>query len=281
MPSFTNQASLLYNNTVTNSNVVVGNLIETLSVTKNALINTYSRGDSITYVVAVTNSGTSAYNDITLTDDLGAYSFDTVTLVPLTYIEGSLQFYLNGVLQPAPSVSLTDGLVITGIDVPAGGTALFVYQTEANEFAPLDVEGAVTNTVTVTGATVTESVTASETVSPETEASLSISKAICPATVTENGQITYTFVIQNTGNTPTVATDNLTLTDTFDPILQNIVVTYNDELLTPGTDYTYINGVFTVLNGVISVPAATYTRTSSGNLIVDPGVSVITVTGTI
>ncbi len=281
MPLFTNQASLSYNDTVTNSNIVTGNLIEALTATKNAVVDTYTRGDSVTYVVTVVNSGTTAYNGLTLTDNLGAYTSGTNTLVPLTYVNGSLLYYLNGVLQPTPSVTAGNELTVSGINIAPGGTALFVYQAEANGFAPLGTGASITNVVTVSGETVTDNVTATETVTPESSAELSISKAICPAVVSENGQLTYTFVIQNTGNTGTVATDNLVVTDTFDPVLRNITVTYNDTVLTPGTDYTYVNGTFTTVNGVISVPAATYTQDSDGTWVINPGVSVITVTGTV
>ena len=39
-------------------------------------------------------------------------------------------------------------------------------------------------------------------------ADLTVSKAICPATVTESGQLTYTFVLQNFGNTAHTGTTN-------------------------------------------------------------------------
>lgn len=280
MAIFTNQASLSYNNTVTNSNVVVGNVVETLEITKRAVVDTYSLGDSITYVVTVVNSGSTAYNTLTLTDDLGAYTSAT-TLVPLTYEDGSLLFYIDGVLQPTPSVTVDNGLVVTGINLPAGSSATFVYQVNANSFAPLDVGSSIVNTVELTGDSLTEPLTASATVTPDTEARLSISKSLCPATVSENGQLTYTFVIQNTGNTATASTDELIVTDTFDPILNNISVTYNGDTLTAGTDYTYSNGTFTTVNGVVSVPAATFTQSTDGTWVIDPGVSVITVTGTL
>ena len=281
MATFTNQASLSYNNTVTNSNVVVGNIVETLEITKRAVVDTYSLGDSIAYVVTVVNSGATAYNSLVLSDDLGAYSFGQNTLYPLTYEDGSLSFYLNGVLQSTPTVTLDNGLVISGINIPADSSATFVYQVRTNGFAPLDTSSSIVNTATLTGDAISEPLTASETVTPDTEARLSISKALSPVTVAENGQLTYTFVIQNTGNTATAATDNLIITDTFDPILQNITVTYNGDTLAQGTDYTYTNGTFTTVNGVISVPAATYSQSPDGTWVVNPGVSVITVTGTV
>lgn len=280
MAIFTNRASLSYNNTVTNSNVVVGNVVETLEITKRAVVSTYALGDSITYVVTVVNSGAVAYNTLTLTDNLGAYS-SAPTLIPLTYVEGSLLFYVDGVLQPTPVVTTGNGLVVTGFNIPAGSSATFVYQVNANSFAPLDVGSSIVNLAELTGDSITEPLTASATVTPDARPRLSISKSLSPATVSENGQLTYTFVIQNTGNTPTAATDDLVVTDTFDPILNNISVTYNGDTLTLGTDYTYTNGTFATVNGVITVPAATYYQAPDGTWITDPGVSVITVTGTI
>ncbi|MBQ7897392.1 MAG: hypothetical protein IJ323_03105 [Clostridia bacterium] len=282
MPAFTNQATLTFNDTQTNSNIVTGNITEALSASKNAVVSTYTRGDTITYVINIVNSSQVAYNALALNDDLGAYPFGTGTLTPLTYIEGSLNYYVNGVLQPTPAVTTDDGLTVSGINVPAGGNALIIYEAEANSFAPLGVGDSITNTATISGEALIEPITVTETVTPEASPQLSITKSLSPTTVFENGEITYTFVIQNTGNTPTVATDSLTVTDTFDPILRNITVTYNGEALTEGTDYTYENGVFTTVNGVITVPAATYTRDpATGNLVITPGVSVLTVTGTV
>ena len=114
-------------------------------------------------------------------------------------------------------------------------------------------------------------------------AELSISKALSPTTVTENGQITYTFVISNTGNTEATATGNVVVTDTFAPILRNIAVTYNGTAWTEGTNYTYnaATGVFTTLAGQITVPAATFTQNTDGTFTVTPGTATLVITGTV
>ena len=283
MAIFTNRASLSYNNTVTNSNVVVGNVVETLEITKRAVVSTYALGDSITYVVTVVNSGAVAYNTLTLTDNLGAYS-SAPTLIPLTYVEGSLLFYVDGVLQPTPVVTTGNGLVVTGFNIPAGGSATFVYQVNANSFAPLDVGSGIVNLAELTGDSITEPLTASATVTPDARPRLSISKSLSPATVSENGELTYTFVIQNVGNTPAVATDNVGITDQFNPILTDLLVTFNDVTWTEGTNYTYLEttGIFATVPGQMTIPAATYTQDAiTGEWIVEPGVSVLTVTGTV
>ena len=91
MPQFFNQAQLSYNGSVINSNIAAGELVETLSVTKTAVADSYSRSDNVTYVVSIVNSGTAAFSSVTVTDDLGGYIYGGETLYPLTYTEGSLR----------------------------------------------------------------------------------------------------------------------------------------------------------------------------------------------
>ena len=187
MAIFTNQATLTYNGNVINSNITTGEILEVLSATKTAVIATYSQNSEITYVIQIVNTGTIAFTGLVITDDLGAYTFDTATLVPLDYVEGSVRYYSNGVLQPAPAVTVGDNLVISGITVPAGGVVTIIYVTDANQFAPLGLEDSITNTATINGGGITE-VTVTETVTPESGARLTISKSMCPPVVTENGQ---------------------------------------------------------------------------------------------
>ena len=99
MAQFTNQAQLSYNNSVANSNVAVGEILEVLSATKTALVETYESEDTVTYVVTITNSGTLPYVNLTFQDNLGGYLFGTAMVYPLDYVDGSLRYYVNGTLQ--------------------------------------------------------------------------------------------------------------------------------------------------------------------------------------
>jgi hypothetical protein len=113
---------------------------------------------------------------------------------------------------------------------------------------------------------------------------LTIAKAVCPQSVTCAGEITYTVIIQNLGNTPVVATDDLIVNDTFNPILNNITVTLDGTALAEGAGYTYnvATGEFATLPGTVTVPAASFTRDpATGIISTTPGVAVITVTGTL
>lgn len=284
MAEFTNQASLIYNDTIANSNVVVGNLVQPLAVEKTAVSDSYDPDCTVTYVVSLTNSSAVAYTGLTLTDDLGAYTMDTRRLVPLSYVDGSIKYYVNGVLQTAPTITAGDSLSVSGVNVPANGNAMIIYEARPTVYAPLDAEASVTNAVTVTGDGIAEPISASEAINAAAGAILSISKSISPATVAANGQITYTFVIQNTGNTAADAALGAVVTDTFAPVLKNLTAAFNKTALTADKDYTYdqATGVFTTTPGTITVPAAEYTRDeTTGAVQISPAISVLTVTGTV
>ncbi len=284
MATFTNQARLTYTGGSAASNITVGELVEVLTASKTAVVPNYERDGTVTYIITLTNSGTTALTNLTVTDDLGGYAFGTGTLYPLTYTAGSVRYYQNGVLQTAPTVTAGPPLTITGITVPAGGDVTLAYEATATEFAPLATESTVVNTATITGAGLLDPVTATETVSPLSAARLTINKALSPTTVTENGRLTYTFTIQNTGSTAADAAANAVITDTFDPRLQDLTVTLNGTALTAPTQYTYdaATGLFSTVAGVITVPAATITQdAATGAYSVVPGTATLTVTGTV
>ena len=160
---------------------------------------------------------------------------------------------------------------------------MIVYQAQVNAFAPPLSGSTITNTVTITGGGLTAPVTATETVTVAVGPAISITKTITPAQVADNGRVTYTFLIQNSGNEALVATDDAVITDTFDPILTDLVVTLNGAPLALGTGYTYdeTTGQFATVPGVITVPAATFTQDPTGAYTAAPGLTTLIVTGTI
>lgn len=284
MATFFNQATLSYNDTVTNSNIVTGELVEVLTATKTAVSDNYSAGETVTYLVSIVNSGAFPFTGVTVTDDLGAYAFGTGTVTPLTYIDGSVRYFVNGDTAAAPAVTAGPPLVISGITVPAGGNVLVAYEARVNGFAPPEAGGEITNTAVVTGAGLTNPVSVSETITAEERAVLSITKSLSPETVVENGELTYTFIIQNTGNQPVTLADNAAVTDTFNPVLSLTSVTFNGAAWTEPANYTYdeVTGLFATVAGQITVPAATYTQDpATGAWVTQPGISTLVVKGTV
>lgn len=286
MAIFTNQASLSYNNTVITSNITTGELIEALSVTKTALDPVYGAGDRVTYVVSILNASTAPLTNLTLTDDLGGYAFPapTDTVYPLALTEGSVLFYINGVLQATPTVTAGPPMTVSGITLPASSNATLIYEASVTPYAPLAEGSTITNTVSVTGENAAVLATAEETVTVTTEPLLTVTKALSPGSVTENGTLTYTFTIQNSSNTPADAGDSAALNDLFDPALSNLSVTFNSAPWSAPANYSYdpSTGAFATVPGQITVPAATFTQDpQSGIWTTTPGVSVLTVSGTV
>mgnify|MGYP001541270838 CR=1 FL=1 len=274
MATITNQAALSYNGVTTLSNIAVGELVEVLTATKTAADTTYTAGGVKTFVISLVNSSAAALTGLTVTD----------TLYPLTYVTGSLLYYVNGALQATPTVTATAPLTVTGVTVPAGGSAMLIYTARVNEYAPLGVEDSITNTATITGGGLTSSVTATETINASPAPQLAISKSISPTMVAENGTLTYTLTLQNRGNTAADAGDELVITDTFDPILKNLTARFNGTLWTQGVHYTYdeTTGTFATVVGALTVPAATFTQdAATGVFTVDPGTSELTITGSL
>ena len=284
MAIFYNQATLSYRGLTTTSNTTVGEITEAVSAVKTALTEAYSAGDNITYAIGLVNNDTVNQTGLTVTDDLGAYAIGATSAVPLRYVDGSVKYYVNGVLTAPPTVTTGTNLVFGGLNIPAGGNAVLVYEATVTNTAPLAENGTITNTAVITGGGLSTPISTSETINVIEESNLSIVKSVSPLTVSENGTLTYTFVIQNYGNTEAAVADNVVVTDTFNPILSGISVAYNGAAWTSPANYTYneATGVFSTVPGQITVPAATFTQNpATGEITVTPGISTITVTGTI
>lgn len=283
MATFYNQATLSYNGRLMNSNITTGEITNSLSAEKSVLSASYTANDSVLYAISLVNSGSAPIVNLAISDNLAAYTVGTETVYPLTYVDGSVKYYVNGVLQASPTTVSAPPLVISGLTIPASSNILILYETSTNEFTPIS-EGSTLTNIAVVSADGIEDITLSATLGARSYTNLNIAKAICPAVVTDNGVLTYTFIIQNSGNAPIDATDDVILTDTFTPILNPIAVTYNGENWSEGTNYTYdeTTGEFATLPGNITIPAATFTQdTETGAFTVTPGVAIITVTGTV
>ena len=285
MATFYNQATLSYGGNTVNSNTTEAELLSGLELTKTAVTSSYTAGGNVVYAITLNNMSSTSYNALTVIDDLGAYTTGGgTTVVPLSYVDGSIIFYLNGVLQPAPTVSSTGNLSIEGINLPANSTATFIYEATANEFAPLAAGSVITNIASTDGGSGIGEVTATASVTVKEEAELTIAKAVCPQVLGDNDTLTYTIIVQNLGNTPIIATDGVIISDVFNPVLSGISVDLNGTPLAETTGYTYnaVTGEFATVDGVITVPAASYVQDPvTGAITTTPGVAVLTVKGTV
>lgn len=284
MPSFMNQATLTYRNFVATSNVVTGEIQESLTAAKTAVSGDYRTGGVITYAISIVNACCMPYNDLTITDDLGAYAACDQTLTPLSYVPGTLRYFVNGRLKPCPEVDADCELTIRGIDVPGNSSVLLLYTAAVNQYAPLGEHACITNRAVIGHCSLIEPIAVSATARADEAAQLSIIKAINPTTVVGDAPMTYTFTIQNAGATAVEACDDVVVTDTFRPVLDIQCVTLNGKELKAGRDYTYDreSGLFATEPGLITVPAACYQQDDcSCAWTAKSGASVLTVSGVV
>ena len=280
MASFTNQATLRYQGSEIRSNVVTGELLSGVSMTKTCVESAYAPGERLTYIVGLVNNSGGTLTDLTLTDDLGALTVGGQTVYQLSYVAGSATLFVNGVQQPVTAAA-GPPLEFTGISLPAQGSAVLVYDATVTEYAQPTVGGSLTNTVTVNDTARAEDGSADWTLPVAEQPLLEIVKELSPSGVQPNESLTYTFTLRNYGNTAT--DDTLVLSDVFQPALQSIAVTLDGQPLVAGTDYTYTpaSGAFETAQGVLSAVAATSVQQPDGSWQTTPSEQVLTVTGTV
>ncbi|MBR0089880.1 MAG: DUF11 domain-containing protein [Clostridia bacterium] len=271
-----NRASISYNGSgVVLSNQTNTTLIDqyTVELTKTPVVDTVIAGGDAVYVISLANTGAGALDGATLTDNLGG------TETPLSYVDGSAQFYMNGELVTGTATPDADSIVFGYADTITPGDNLLVIYAASVGIAQT---GTITNTVTADVPTAEQTqriivAQASATITITPVANVSIFKAASADTVQIGDTLTYTFTLMNTGSE---TAENINFTDALPEQFYVTSVSYTvDGTETPiaDTDYT-IEAPNTLIIPAdsstleIDIPAAT----EEG-----PGITTITVTGTI
>ncbi len=261
------------------SNTATTNLLEEFSITGSKLSNnqTFRNGENITYQVSVTNDGIDSLYNVTISDDLGGIDN------PLTFLEGSLTYSVNGITSVITPTSVRPLEVVLPTPLAAGETATIVYVARVSSGLAEDVE-TIVNTATITanegsetGAVISVTPSPSNTIIRADFAELSLTKSVSSMQISSGEEFSYTITLSNSGNldaTGVIITDDLP--NGF--VISSIVVETNGSTTTfTEDDYTVdptTNTLTLPTGGTLSimVPAA------FGGV---AGTSLITITGSI
>ena len=245
----------------TNSNTVTTQILSLydLTATKEALLDTYTPNQTITYVTRVENTGSASLYNLTVVDDLAK---------GLTqYVDNSVEGYLNGTPIEV-NVQITNNAVIFTIDnvINPNDNVLIIFETTTPTTRP-DV---LTNTQTITanGGSTTGPIVAvtpnpSATVTLANYVTLDITKAVDKTSIYSGESLVYTFKIVNRGNETAT---NVTFNDIFPTgyKINSIILKTPDSpdpiIYDPGT---YVQ----------------FTTLRIDNLVIPVGTSTLTVTG--
>lgn len=256
-----NEATLIYDNITKNSNAVVTRILSPydLTATKEALLDSYTPGQTITYITRVENTGSASLYNLTIVDDLANGT--------LQYIDTSIEGYLNG--SPIEvDVQKTANTVTFKIDnvLNPNDNVLIIFETTTPTTNPEKI----TNTQTITangGSTTGPIVTAkpnpSATVTLANYVTLDITKAVDKTSIYSGESLVYTFKIVNRGNETAT---NVTFNDIFPTgyKINSIILKTPDSpdpiIYDPGT---YVQ----------------FTTLRIDNLVIPVGTSTLTVTG--
>jgi uncharacterized repeat protein (TIGR01451 family) len=285
MPTIENFATVRYTSggvaSTTVSNIAQIELTSSVTFDKRTVGSTYSEGDTVTYIMTISNTSSAPLNTVSITDNLGTFTDQAGELTPLTYV-GPAILLVDG--QDASANLTTDStnpaqLVFTIPALAAGATANIIYTARVNEFAPLELDSAIVNEATLTTDSDCADGSASATVTVAPAADVSIFKQMSPNPIVCGDTVTYTIRLYNYGN---IDAENVQLIDVFDPIPTNITVSRNGVLL-EDTAYLYENGTLTVpATATDTIPAATFTRdATTGEVVVTPGTVEYVITGVI
>ena len=266
------------------SNIATTTIQGPLTVGKTSLESTYRSGDIVTYILTTSYTSTSVLNVFTLVDLLGSYLTvgSSAYVTPLTYT-GAAQLYINGIYMSGINPSVTANSITFVINaLPANANAIIIYNARINNSAALNTGSYITNTATWTATNMSDNMYDINTIAVADYADVRIFKSMSPNPVTDGSHLTYTFTLYNYGN---VAATYVVLSDTFHPAPNPITVTVNG--LTIGSeDFSYSNSTLRLpADGSslsVNVPEATFTQDPvTGEIAVVPGITVITVMGTL
>ena len=248
---------------ISNENQVILRNETGISITKTSDTNTFLPGQTITYYVSITNTGSLYFTGVRITDDLTGTGY-------LTYVPNSARLFINGQWLAAEVVS-TNPLVATLSPLSPSGSYLLMYQATVSSSIPATVD-TLSNSVEGIGYTWNSTVTGNSTytLTRSTSGDLTIIKTSSESTVSVGQVFNYTLTLSNTSDT--IAT----LSSLEDQLPEGFTITSISMRIGSGSTTTLASTDYTVdSTNLLTIPSST------GPVLTVPanGTSVITIYG--
>lgn len=268
--TITNQSSTTYQfadstetlTTTSNTNQIVLEDFQGLTITKSSNISEFSVGEIVTYTIRITNNSSQFFNGIRIIDNLGSGN--------LAYVLGSARLTTSTETYPVTPIA-TNPLTFTLQQLNVGATMTLTYNAQVIFNLPTSIQS-ITNTVQGIGYTSTGTITgfASNTIQKKTNNAFVISKASSQTNVLPNQIFSYTLTLTNGTDT------SATISSITDQLPSNFVVT-SVQLRIGNTPVVELSSSDYTINGtnLITIPSTT------GPVITVPanGITIVTITG--
>ncbi len=283
----TNRASLTYqygeNTGSALSNAAKPALAPPLAVEKTSLAAEYRRDSAITFILTVANNGRSLLSDLEVEDDLAAYVLPgPLSVLPLDYV-GPARLYINGAFVSELKAEETEegSVFFTIPSLGAGENAMILYQARVNAYAPLDTGAVLTNDSSFMTEDMEEALYASYTLRSEDYADVRVLKSLSPHPAIPGGPLTISYFLYNYGNREATG---VILRDALEQPMTGLSLKVNGDTVDP-LEYEETEGALTIpregASLSLTVPAAAFLQGEGGLVHIDPGVTVVTVSGRI
>lgn len=165
-----------------------------LIITKEAQSSSFIPGETLTYVLTISNGGSSYFTGVRIVDDLGGNG-------QLSYIQGSaMLYYYSQYIRP--EIASTNPLTFTLSPLSPGQTMILTYSCKVSSSLPGSVLS-ITNSVVGTGYTYNDKVTttASCEVQRSSMSELSIVKSATASSVSPGEVFSYNITLTNQSST--------------------------------------------------------------------------------
>lgn len=285
MGKFVNQTQLTFGNNIIKSNIVEGEILEALIGNKVTLTDQYLFDSVITYFINLTNNSEKDISSINIEDNLATYTINKNEYTPLDYIDGSSKLFIDGKEeQKIDIIKNKHNVIFKNITLKKNQTITLVYQGKINSYAPLGENNSIINKAKITYPNMTDSLVLESQLCYSNKANVKLEKSIDKTVYKSGEKIKHVIKILNYGINDLSLINNLTIKETFSPILKNIEVTYNGVKWTNGVNYSYnsASGNFITLSNQIALFKAKITKnenTNEYNLI--PSFATLIIEGTI